>query len=555
MFLPQKNVIEEAWSPPHCVSRIFLVPKPNGKKRLIIDLSPLNEFLRPVSYHLPTIRHLKYYLNQPRWLAKLDLKDAYHHVLVHPEFRTFLAFRWGPKLFWFRAMPFGLSIAPAVFTGLMGFPLKNLREDKIFSIAYLDDWLIGADSEQECRRAVDKALRLFQDLGFLINRQKSVLTPTQHLTWLGVEWDASAGRARIPWSKILLGQSKILRIVCQKQASRRQVESIIGDMAFIAQTLEEGALRKKFFQLILRAWPGHSRDEFCPIPRLSLADLQWWLNPSRTHSWSSVRTPDQKTWLWTDASLIGWGAHTEDGAWMAGNWNTEYCTRTIAELELWAIWFALKGDLIQEGVHVRVHTDSVVAFWTIRSWGSKSSRKITEIIAHIFDICKGKSLTLEPVRIPGSLNVVADALSRDTPLPGEWRVDESDWRRICNWKGPFQVDLMATPFNTVLPTFVSPFQHSAAVAVDAKMVNWNQWQDIYVFPPPSMLQWVLKELLTFRGKAVVVARVSRLHPLFPALQMQTSDSLVLHQPPFQTVRQQMVRDGEHASCPWTAYLF
>ena len=47
------------------------------------------------------------------------------------------------------------------------------------------------------------------------------------------------------------------------------------------------------------------------------------------------------------------------------------------------------------------------------------------------------------------------------------------------------------------------------------MVDWNRWQNIYIFPPSAMLPRILDRLLNYRGQAVIVARVSLLHPLYP----------------------------------------
>ena len=89
------------------------------------------------------------------------------------------------------------------------------------------------------------------------------------------------------------------------------------------------------------------------------------------------------------------------------------------------------------------------------------------------------------LRIPGNRNVVADALSRPYPLPGEWAISPQDRAEVLQRLPGLEVNLMATPYNNKLPTFVSHFLHHLAFAVDARMVDWNKWDKLYVFPYPG----------------------------------------------------------------------
>ena len=53
------------------------------------------------------------------WMCTIDLKDAYFGVAIAPVHRKYLRFVWNKKLFQFKAMPFGLSSAPKVYTKLL----------------------------------------------------------------------------------------------------------------------------------------------------------------------------------------------------------------------------------------------------------------------------------------------------------------------------------------------------------------------------------------------------------------------------------------------------
>ena len=50
----------------------------------------------------------------------------------------------------YRALPFGLCTAPAVFTSMVNFPVRIARQAGINCLAYLDDFAVWASSKQVC---------------------------------------------------------------------------------------------------------------------------------------------------------------------------------------------------------------------------------------------------------------------------------------------------------------------------------------------------------------------------------------------------------------------
>ena len=67
--------------------------------------------------------------------------------------------------------------------------------------------------------------------------------------------------------------------------------------------------------------------------------------------------------------------------------------------------------------------------------------------------CHLHHLRLLPQYVPGLLHVLADVLSRHRPLPGEWKLDPSDFTQICGRWGTPVVVLFASQFNRQLPVF------------------------------------------------------------------------------------------------------
>ena len=118
--LLSKGAVEEII--PKCpgyYSRIFLVPKKNRKLRLIIDLSVLNHFVYKQTFKMETQRKVKDAIQLNDWAFSLDLTDAYLHVPIHPRSRKYLRFTLRGREYQFKALPFGLSTSPFLFTRLM----------------------------------------------------------------------------------------------------------------------------------------------------------------------------------------------------------------------------------------------------------------------------------------------------------------------------------------------------------------------------------------------------------------------------------------------------
>ena len=90
---------------PGFYSQIFLVPKKNGKLRLIIDLSKLNSFLNIQSFKMETANKVRQSILPNDWAFSLVLTDAYLHVPIHWRSRKYLRFCIKGQTFQFKALP------------------------------------------------------------------------------------------------------------------------------------------------------------------------------------------------------------------------------------------------------------------------------------------------------------------------------------------------------------------------------------------------------------------------------------------------------------------
>ena len=111
-----------------------------GWWRPVLDLSPLNAFLKNVPFRMETAASLRDVMHPGDWATSIDLRDVYFHLLIHPRDRKWLRFVWRDKVYQFCALPFGLAPAPWIFTKVTRELCLHVRARGIRLSVYLDGW-------------------------------------------------------------------------------------------------------------------------------------------------------------------------------------------------------------------------------------------------------------------------------------------------------------------------------------------------------------------------------------------------------------------------------
>ena len=150
-----KGALEIARDPgPGFYSRLFLVEKASGTWRPVINLSHLNEFVQLTRFKMETVASVLLSVREGDFLDSLDLKDAYFQIPIHPSSRKLFRFTLEGTVYQFRALCFGLSTAPQVFTRIFVAVSAWAYSHGIRLLRYQDDWLVLAPSERKAKRAV-----------------------------------------------------------------------------------------------------------------------------------------------------------------------------------------------------------------------------------------------------------------------------------------------------------------------------------------------------------------------------------------------------------------
>lgn len=123
-------------------------------------------------------------VRQKGWFMSVDLKDVYFHIPICPPHIKYLRFAFQGICYKYRMLPFGLSLSPRMIVQCSEAALAPLRRQGIRLAMYLNDWLLLAQSRQETEADTCILLQHLHALGFVINWEKSMLSPAQKVVFL-----------------------------------------------------------------------------------------------------------------------------------------------------------------------------------------------------------------------------------------------------------------------------------------------------------------------------------------------------------------------------------
>ena len=515
-------------SSPGFYCRLFSVPKRSGGCRPVLDLSPLNAFLRKIHFKMETPRSFRDSLLPGDWVTSLDLTDAYFHVLVHPSDRKWLRFRWKDNVFQFRALPFGLSLSPWVFTKVVREVCALAHKEGIRLRAYLDDWAIQAQSQETAILHTQAVLRHAETLGFLVNLTKSDLTPSRNFQFLGMVFDTSEWSVKPSTDRVERLQNAIRALLPRSHASARELAQVLGAMEAMVPLVPLAGVHKRPFQREFSSrWSHQDWEASIPLDDWFSQTTRSWLSDSFLLRGVPITLPPPVAELFTDASHRGWGAHALDH-YVSGIWDSTTSTAHINSLELKAVTLALRAlaPLLPVG-HVRIRSDNATTIAYINRQGGTVSHSLSVEAESLLLWAQENGFSLSAVHVQGKANCLADLLSRPgTIVQTEWTLVHHALLPVWEKFGKPHIDLFATRFNARLPIFVSPVPDPQAWAVDGMELNWAGWE-VYAFPPFPLIQAVLTKWRRDLPRMILIAPDWPAQGWYPTLIQDSTDRLPL----------------------------
>ena len=199
----------------------------------------------------------------------------------------------------------------------------------------------------------------------------------------------------------------------KKSCRRMELESLLGLLSHAAMVVRPGrTFQHELFRLLhLTRAPHH----FVCLTAGARADLAWWW--CFLKEWSSLSffpRSEADFHVLSDASgSFGCGAVVDCMAMFQLVWPVSWDIIDISVKELVPVVVAaaLWGEKWRQR-HVCIHSDNMAVVSVIKS-GTTSSQQSMHLLRCLFFYCAFYRFSVSCMHVPGALNTVADALSRD----------------------------------------------------------------------------------------------------------------------------------------------
>jgi len=314
--------IQEEHLLPGFAAIFFLAPKKSGDWRPIINLRPLNAYIKAKHFRMETLSVVLRSPIKHSWTTSIDLRDAYLHIPIHHLDHKWLRFKILGQAYAFRCLPFGLSTAPRVFTRVVMNVAAFLRRQGVRIHMYLDDWLISAPSFHLAVQHTHFVLQTARTLGFIVNLDKSHLHPTQQPLFLGAQLDLVLGRVTPSPERVERLRTSVQSLFHSLSATAFVWLQVLGFMASMVDVVPWCRLRMRPLQLHLNCFYKptiHSLSQLVPVSDVVREELLWWMQVQNLLIGAEFPMKTPQVTLTTDASSLGWGG----GIW-APMWRAVY---------------------------------------------------------------------------------------------------------------------------------------------------------------------------------------------------------------------------------------
>ncbi|XP_019737023.1 uncharacterized protein K02A2.6-like [Hippocampus comes] len=384
------------------ISNLVVARKKAGGLRPCIDLRQVNKAVIPDKYPLPTTEELSAKFHGSTVFSKLDLRQGYLQVPLHPGSRNLTAFVSHMGVFRYTRMPFGLSSAPSCFQKIMATIFAGIPG----VVVYLDDIVVHGATAASHDERLTRVLEVLSHHNLTLNGEKCIFSAPV-IEFVGFRLNADG------LSPLHSNVEAILRL--PEPTCPAQLSSFLGMTAFY-----------------LRFLPHYS-ETTAPLRALLKQDAPWSWTPACSAAVRQLKTQltsppvlahfdlQSPTLVTCDASNTAVGAvlsqlhgGTERPVAFASRSLTPTEQRySVGEREALAcVWACERWHMYLYGRHFTLRTDhqALTALLATTGSGHKPLRlyRWSERL---------QAYNFTTVFTPGRDNVVADLLSRATPTP------------------------------------------------------------------------------------------------------------------------------------------
>ena len=238
-------------------------------------------------------------------------------------------------------------------------------------IVNLDDMLIMNSTLDGARKDIMILKSILENLGFIINMEKSIFVPEQIIKFLGIIVDSTTMRFLLPDEKVAVVQKECRHLVSSQVTSLSQLSHIIGKLTSCKTAVLQAPLHYQGIQHLKNSnmFPQVVKNLNIPLDPHALEDLRWWVDNLYLANGRPIRDSLPHLMIQSDASNSGWGA-VSNRVDTRGTWTREESNLHINWKELLASSFAVKAFTKElQNVHVLIQIDNTTTIAYINKMG------------------------------------------------------------------------------------------------------------------------------------------------------------------------------------------
>ena len=339
-------------------------------------------------------------------MFKVDLSQYFRQLPLDPGDYSLIGYIIEGEIYFDKVLPMGMRSAPYIaqrVTNAIAYIHRQLQY-------YVDDF-VGAETRQRVWQAYKALTTLLRDLRVDTSADKLV-PPTTRLEFLGITFDSTTQTMEISEQKMTDITRELDTWMYRTTANRREVESLIGKLQFLAKCIRAGRV---FLSRLINWIRGMRQHGTYPIPPEARKDIAWWNRCAQQYNGISliwlIKEPHTDTIITTDACLTGYRG-TGQGEYFRGRFPQELIGRNIAYLEILAVMVALKiwGPRLR-GKYFWIHVDNEAVASVLNTGASRDST-LQDTLREIALIAAKYQFVIKAKHISGVSNRVPDWLSR-----------------------------------------------------------------------------------------------------------------------------------------------
>ncbi|CAG2211261.1 unnamed protein product [Mytilus edulis] len=227
--------------PPLLVLPITIEP---SKPRMCHDERYLNLWIKDFPFSLDTLKEVPRLIEKDSFMASLDDKSGYDHILLNPNSRQYFGIQFAGWYMVFNSLPFGFKASAFIYhtTGLV--PISYCRSLGVPSLLYIDDRLVCEFKNTSLKKKSGHAE---------LNGVPRVWLPAEqclvcgYANDVGYQFCQSCGQ-----NPVLIESSERITSNCSVERRLRYLDSLVGSTSYNKKKL---SLEKEFEKFLFGGEP------------------------------------------------------------------------------------------------------------------------------------------------------------------------------------------------------------------------------------------------------------------------------------------------------------